>query len=29
MDTHKIIKSQYLVALAMFEQVIVECPEAL
>lgn len=29
MDTHKIIQSQHLVALAMFEQVIVKCPEAL
>ena len=29
MDTHKIIQSQHLVPLAMFEQVIVECPEAL
>ncbi|MGB7873944.1 MAG: hypothetical protein WBL25_06135 [Anaerolineales bacterium] len=29
MDTHKIIQSQYLAALAMFEQVIVKCPVAL
>ena len=29
MDTQKIIQSQYLAALAMFEQVIVKCPETL
>ena len=29
MDTQKIIQSQYLAALAMFEQVIVKCPAAL
>jgi len=28
MDTHKIIQSQYLAALTLFEQVIVKCPEA-
>jgi len=29
MDTQNIIQSQYLAALAMFEQVIVKCPAAL
>ena len=29
MDTQKIIRSQYLAALAMFDQVIVKCPAAL
>jgi len=29
MDIQKIIQSQYLAALAMFEQVIVRCPAAL
>ena len=29
MDTQKIIQSQYLAALAIFEQVIVKCPAAL
>lgn len=29
MDTQKIIQSQYLVVLAIFEQVIVKCPAAL
>lgn len=29
MDLHKVIQSQYLAALAMFEQAVVNCPESL